>query len=421
MARRFRPIASRVEFEHDGVSVAAERGEPLAFALIAADRLLLGRSPKLHRPRGPYCLRGACDGCLARVDGTPNVTTCLVPARGGERVETQNVLGTRGVDLLGAADFLFPHGIDHHKLFAGVRGLSSVVQRFARRVAGLGRLPDAPRAPRNARHIECEALVVGAGAAGLAAARELGDRMRVLVVDDGVEPGGSLRALDPQRALDALDAIRRGGGEIASQTTLAGLYREPGDGSGRLRGLAIGPDGALLVDADRVLLCTGAHDATLPFEGNDLPGVISARAALRLWRAGIAVGSRLGLLGDGRFSRAFESLAGTETHAVRLQPDALSRVLGRGRVSAAVLRSGGDEKRERLDAVVVDGPGAPAFELAVQAGGSVRHDASRGYVPDLDATGRAAEAVWCAGAVTGAEGDSASDAVRVARSLVTTR
>ena len=40
-------------------------GEPLAFALLAADKLALSRSPKLHRPHGPYCLRGGCDGCLA--------------------------------------------------------------------------------------------------------------------------------------------------------------------------------------------------------------------------------------------------------------------------------------------------------------------------------------------------------------------
>src|SRR5688572_16807172 len=98
MPRRLRPVRSPVEISHDGDTIVAERGEPLAAALLAAGRVSLARSPKLHRPRGPFCLRGGCDGCLARVDGVPNVMTCLTPARGGERIETQNVLGTRGID-----------------------------------------------------------------------------------------------------------------------------------------------------------------------------------------------------------------------------------------------------------------------------------------------------------------------------------
>src|SRR5678815_669997 len=106
----FRLSAPRepVELFDDGESFLAERGESLAAALMAADRLPLARSPKLHRPRGPYCLRGGCDGCLARVDGVPNVMTCLRAARGGERIETQNVVGSRTADLLRVTAWFFP-------------------------------------------------------------------------------------------------------------------------------------------------------------------------------------------------------------------------------------------------------------------------------------------------------------------------
>ena len=34
-------------------------------------------------------MRGACDGCLARVNGSPNVMTCLVPATEGAAVVSQ--------------------------------------------------------------------------------------------------------------------------------------------------------------------------------------------------------------------------------------------------------------------------------------------------------------------------------------------
>ncbi len=142
MVSRIEPPKHPVEFEFDGETITAERGEPMAFALIAADRLALSRSPKLHRPHGPYCLRGGCDGCSLRVNGEPNVITCLRPCQGGERAETQNVLGSRKMDLMRVTDWFFPRGIDHHHFMAGVPAASFVVQKIARHVAGLGRLPD---------------------------------------------------------------------------------------------------------------------------------------------------------------------------------------------------------------------------------------------------------------------------------------
>src|SRR5258708_340378 len=106
----------------DGGATPGERGEPVAVALLAAGHLALARSPKFHRPRGPWCLRGACDGCLARVNDIPNVMTCRVPAEEGMHIETQNVAGSRETDLLRVTDWFFPHGMDHHELLAGGAG-----------------------------------------------------------------------------------------------------------------------------------------------------------------------------------------------------------------------------------------------------------------------------------------------------------
>jgi len=41
-----------------------EESAPAEPALVASGRLTLARSPKYHRPRGPSCMRGECDGCL---------------------------------------------------------------------------------------------------------------------------------------------------------------------------------------------------------------------------------------------------------------------------------------------------------------------------------------------------------------------
>src|ERR1700690_3632537 len=138
---RVHPPRDPVALQLDGEDIVADRGEPVAIALIAAGHLALARSPKFHRPRGPSCMRAACDGCLARVDETPNVMTCMVAAAEGTAVVSQNRLGPREVDLLRMTDWFFPDGMNHHELFASVPGVQSVMQAFARRVAGLGRMP----------------------------------------------------------------------------------------------------------------------------------------------------------------------------------------------------------------------------------------------------------------------------------------
>ncbi|RYE89396.1 MAG: hypothetical protein EOO75_11880, partial [Myxococcales bacterium] len=53
MAKRVRELQQRVTITLDGARVAAEAGEPVAVALVGADKVALARSPKLHRPRGP--------------------------------------------------------------------------------------------------------------------------------------------------------------------------------------------------------------------------------------------------------------------------------------------------------------------------------------------------------------------------------
>src|SRR5208283_1564736 len=113
--------------------------------------------------------------------GVPNVMTCLVPARGGERIDAQNVVGSRKADLLRVTDWFFAKGLDHHHLMAGVPGLSDVMTSVARKVAGLAR-PSSMEAHR----LEVDVVVVGGGVPGVAAASRLAALgRRALLVDDG--------------------------------------------------------------------------------------------------------------------------------------------------------------------------------------------------------------------------------------------
>ncbi len=385
----------------------------LAAGLFAAGRLLLARSPKLHRARGPYCLRGACDGCTARVNGVPNVMTCLVAAHEGDRVETQNVLGSRELDLYEATDLLFPQGFDHHRFLAGA-GTSRVLTSFARRMSGLGTLPDSVLRSAPAEQRAVDVLIVGGGAAGLAAAAVLGSR--ALLVDDALSLGGSLGTLEPEHAAQLIRSAREAGAELRHATTALSLSREPEDGSERISALLEGPDRVSALRCRYVLVAGGAHDATPLFGNNDLPGILSARAALKLWRSGISIGKRVALVGDGRFTRAFAE-ARAQTGVFRFEPSRVQRAKGQHAVTRLVYDEAGKERELVVSAVAFEATGAPAVELLGQLGVVLRFDAERGYVPEFTAEGRAGTGLFAAGSVAASPLSSAEDGARVARAL----
>jgi sarcosine oxidase, subunit alpha len=388
-----------VTLQFDGQAVTAERGEPVAVALVAAGHVALARSPKFHRPRGPACLRAACDGCLARVDGESNVMTCRVPAAEGTRIETQNVVGSRDTDLLRTADWFFPDGMNHHELLVGIPGMQRVMQVLARRIAGIGRLPEEVTAPRAAIRRAADALVVGAGASGMAAALELVRRgRRVEIVDDDLSWGGGLRALVGPAAVPWEPLLREFGEAVTAarltlrlRTTAAGLY---GDDL-----LLAGLDGIQVVNPRTLVLAPGAHDGVLAFEGNDVPGVMSARAAGWLLARGVTAGQRMVVVlaeGGGPFGEAL-ARAHPATQVVRGRPD---RVRGSGRVKEARIVDAAGERRWPCDTLVIDAPRAPAYELCTQAGAALDHQ-PRGFVVRVTKGGSIRRGVLAVGEVVG--------------------
>ena len=330
-----------------------------------------------------------------RVNGLPNQPACRVVVQGGEQVETQNVLGTRETDLLSAADFLFPQGIDHHRLMAGVPGISALVGNFARRIAGLGRLADSAPAVSPAERLDVPVLVVGGGRAGLTAAASLG--ARATLADDGHTLGGALTALDPKRAAALSDAARTAGARLLPESSVLSLSREPDDGSGRFTALVVSAERTRVLRCQAVLLATGRHDAVPAFPNNDLPGIFAARAALLAWQNDVLVGSRVAVVGGGRYAASLvEQLAGA-VDLFELEASSVVRAIGRERISGVEVRTEDGTRRIKVNALVFDGPGAPSFELAVQGGASVDFDPNAGYFPRADASGLVAERLFIAG------------------------
>lgn len=374
--RRERSIDRKVRLVVDGRPVDAEEGEPIASALLAANGWLFSRSVKYHRPRGPACFARECDGCLMRVDGVPDVMTCATAARDGMRIETQNVVGSAQTDLLSATDWFFPEGINHHELLTKFRPLNRAMQSMARRVAGIGTLPDSPMTVLDAERLLCEVLVVGAGPCGLAIAdklRRLG--VDAVVLDEANDAGGHLR-FAPARLHDG----QKGALQKTAELAAAGL---DGDGALRLGTSAIGffhdawlastDEKLVAIDARAVVFATGMREGAGLVAGGDRPGVLTARAFSRLLTSGIVPAKRVAFVGGGAWSDALVSECesrGIEVARRVREADAV-RVIGRAKVRGLEVRAGEGTASVDCDAVVTCSPPSAVFETAAQAGASV--------------------------------------------------
>lgn len=393
----------------DGAPVPARSGEPVAAALLAAGRPLLARSHKYHRPRGAFCLAGSCQSCLVRVDGQPSVRACRTACREGLRVETQHALPTAAHDLLGVIDLATPHGLDHHHLGTGSQLVNRAVVAVSRRLAGLGKLPwRAPPAPPTPAEEAWDALVVGAGPAGLAAAEALAEGgRRVLLADAEPRAGGRLRArlgdgpgLDLGWAARVAAALAGAGGEVVLDAPVLGLWLDGG------RPLALlaqaGPPPRLrLVRPGAVILCAGGTAVPPGLEDGDRPGILWGRGlAVALAEHGTLGGRRAVVLGEGAEA---EALAGRFTAAglPASRLPAAARALGRARVRALV---GADGARHPCDLVAVVAPPAPATDLARHLGAAAPFDPGCGaFAVAVDQAGRTGVAgLLAAGEVTGA-------------------
>lgn len=407
------PRGKQITIDFEGETLTAFEGEPLAAALLAAGQNVFSRSSKYHRPRGPFCFSGGCSNCLMRVNGVPNVCTCRAPAQSGMRIERQNAFPSAKFDVYGAADFLFPRGLDHHELLTGVPLAQKALVGVVRHLAGLGTLPDREAPPRAAMELVREKIViVGAGASGLAAARAISERgLPFLLVERESYLGGRL-AHGPATSEAGNEAPP--GGRTLLSTTALGLFD---DEKGWF--LAAECEGRLLrIEAERYLLAMGGQSQQLAFANNDLPGVIAARAAsLLLRRHGILPGEHAVLVGEGdefdALAELFEKQGGkiaaiVDLHGQSRHPKAVHgeplEAHGRTKLSALTVKlAGGGTRKIDCDAIFVCLPPSPSYELARQAGAIVHYDETASvFVVQADPNGRTAhKQLFVAGDLTG--------------------
>ena len=445
--------AREIRFSFDGKAMTGLEGDTLASALLANGVHLVGRSFKYHRPRGilsagseePNALVGIHRDAARK---TPNVRATVQELYDGLEAVSQNRWPSLSFDTGAINDLaapLFSAGF-YYKTFMWPKiAWKRIYEPNIRAAAGLGVAPDEPDPDHySSRYAHCDVLVVGGGAAGIAAALAAGETgATVLLADEQPEIGGALRyeagaSIDGQEGwswakaqmarLAALPNVR-----VLTRCTAFGYHaRNIVALVERLTDHLPSPapdmprERMWQVRARRVILATGAIERHMVFPGNDRPGVMLAGAARAyLNHYGVAVGKRIGVYtaNDSAYHAALDlKRAGQRVRVIiDLRDDPQSPVVeearaagidvltghgvvatnGRLRVSGLIARpaGGGRERSYLVDALLTSAGWTPSVHLFSQSRGRLSFDVER----QIFLPGEAAQDCVSIGACNGAE------------------
>ncbi len=448
------PMAGRIDrgkqvvFKWAGKSLHGYAGDTLASALIANGVSIVGRSFKYHRPRGLLAAGLEEPNAIIQLETgaaeIPNVKATQIELYEGLVAKPVNAWPSAAFDWLAVNNFFkrFIPAAFYYKTFMWPNW--HWFEPAIRSAAGLG---NAPRAadPDSYEHrfAHTDILVVGSGAAGLAAAVAAArNGETVLLVEADAELGGGLLAetakvegLAPlawrDRMLAALGQMPNV--TVMNRTMAFGFYDH------QLVGLCErmtdhlplserrGPRQRLWkVRSGRVILATGAFERPVAFAGNDLPGVMLASAAQTYaLRYGAAPGRRIVVAtnNDSAYLAAFvlhdagveitaiidsrakagdpDIAAGASARGIRtIMNSAPTKAKGRRRVKGLVVAAiaGGRAGRSiACDTILMSNGWNPAVHLHSQSGGSLD------FNPALEAflPGKRVQAAVTAGAAAG--------------------
>lgn len=294
-------------------------------------------------------------------------------------------------------------------------------------------------------------LVLGGGPAGLCGAIEAArEGLRVLVVDEGISPGGQLvKQTHKFFGSENFYASTRGMEIAVKLLKELSLYSRATIAS-ESSVLAIYPDGVPVLDRRsdsttlynpaRLLVATGASERFLQFDNNDLPGVYGAGAVQTLMNQfGILPGKSVLMIGSGNIGLIVSyqlAQAGVEVKAIleassriggyRVHADKVKRLgipvllnhtilkaIGEESVKGALLTAlddrwkpvPGTERELVIDTICIAVGLTPSAELVAQAGGQLKYIPELGgYVPLHDGDMRTTiDRVFVAGDVSGIE------------------
>lgn len=291
-----------LNFTFDGGSYSGHPGDTLASALLANNVRLMGRSFKYHRPRGVFAAGSEEPNALVQLRSgarnEPNTRATLAELFDGLEARSQNRIGSLRFDLLAVNDLLSPFFAAgfYYKTFMWPRVFwEKLYEPAIRRAAGLGKLsmqPDPDAYDKG--YLHCDLLIIGGGAAGLAAALTAArSGARVILADEDFRLGGRLLAeshlLNDAAAVDWLETVE---GELASlpnlrimrRTTVFGAFDHGVYGAVERVADHLPQPGQQVrqtlwrITAKRTILAAGAVERHIPFANNDRPGIMLAGA-----------------------------------------------------------------------------------------------------------------------------------------------
>jgi sarcosine oxidase subunit alpha len=277
--------AATLRFTFEGREFQGYEGDTITSALSAAGVAMMARSFKYHRPRGILSFANHDSNTLFQIDGVPNVRGDITLLRDGMSVSAQNTFGGLARDKARALDGfakVLPVGF-YYKAFHSKR-LFPRWERMFRALTGLGQVSlTVPRQTTPKRYGFCDVLVIGAGLAGLSAARAAAAAgAQVALVDESSRLGEHGAAAVLVAAVRDSPSIT-----VLTATVAAGYYAD--------HWVALAsPDRLTKMRAKAVVFATGVIEQPAVFRNNDLPGVLLASAAARLLaRYGVAPGRRV--------------------------------------------------------------------------------------------------------------------------------
>ena len=442
----------KAKFTFDQKPFTGIEGDTLASALLANGVHLMGRSFKYHRPRGVLSAGAEEPNALvtvARDDArkTPNVRATVQEVYEGLDATSQNRWPSLAFDVGQVNDMaspMFSAGFYYKTFMWPKAAWKHLYEPNIRAAAGLGFAPDKPDPDHySSRFSHCEVLVIGGGAAGIAAALAAAQTgVRVVLCDEQPTFGGSLRfemgaeisgedayfwAQETVEKLRAMENVT-----LLSRTTAFGYYAQnfvglvervtdhmaaPGD---------LPRERLWQVRARRVVLATGAIERHMVFGDNDRPGVMLASAARTyLNYYGVAVGRNVGVFtsNDSAYAAAIDlkkvgvNIAALvdlrdnpsgplveQARALGIEVNhgrAVVGTAGRLRISSMTIqaKSGGGERMIPVDALLMSGGWTPSVHLFSQSRGKLSFDAAtHRFLP-----GATAQACVSVGACAGSD------------------
>jgi len=426
-----------LSFTFDGRRYEGYQGDTLASALLANGIRLLGRSFKYHRPRGLIAAGSEEPNALVQLETgaytEPNTRATSIELYDGLVAKSQNRWPSLAFDVgainSAVARFL-PAGF-YYKTFMWPASMWMTYEKFIRKAAGLGVSPvENDPDVYHGTYAHCDVLVIGGGAAGVAAAlTAVNGGARVMLLDEGNEFGGALLSTSDNTAgMDFINTSLREleknkNVRLLSRTTATGYYdynyitalEKVTDHLGPGAGGEAPRQRFWKIRAKQVVIAAGSIERPLVFADNDRPGVMLANAVgTYINRYGVLPGNEVVVFtnNDSAYQVALDAAAkgatvtvvdtrrnitaalgaALEQNNIRLfENHAITSVHGsKGVKSVRIMELSDDGNSVQGQAWEIDcsvvatsGGWTPSCHMVSQSGGKLKYDDSiAGFVPD---------------------------------------